>query len=250
MRRLVTILAAMGLAICAAAYASTELVPDLPKVDRFEAVKSAELKGDLARVHENYWIAVSYYQQALRADPQNAELNNKLGIVELKLNNRIPARKQFLLAVKYDPRNVSALNNLGAVSYLDKKYKPAVRYLKQALALDESSAPSHLNLAEAWMGMGQVDHAMTEYTRALELDADILNANNGGTIAQVTTPEQRARVSFLIAKAYAKRGNIEGALEYLGRAKDGHFPELANVYSDQDFSALWQDPRLAKIVKR
>ena len=250
MRRIVMMLAAMGLGLSASAYANTELAGDLPKVDRFEAVKSAELKGDLARIHENYWIAVSYYQQALRADPRNSELNNKLGIVELKLNNRGPARKQFSLAIKYDARNVSAPNNLGAVSFLDKKYKPAVRYLKQALVLDESSAPSHLNLAEAWMAMGEADHAMTEYARALELDADILNTNNGGTIAQVTTPEQRARVSYLIAKAYARRGNFEGALEYLGRAKDGHFPELANVYTDNDFSALWQDPRLEKIVKR
>jgi tetratricopeptide (TPR) repeat protein len=254
MRRIVMIVAAMGLALSPAAYASTEpsteLGPDMPKVDKFEAVKGAELKGDLARIHENYWIAVSYYEQALRADPKNSELYNKLGIAELKLNNRAPARKEFGLALKYDPRNASALNNLGAVSYLDKRYKPAVRYLKQALALDESNAPAHLNLAESWMALSQIDHAMTEYTRALELDADILTPSNEGTIAQVTTPEQRARVSFLIAKAYARRGNIDGALEYLGRAKDGKFPQLANVYSDQDFSALWQDPRLEKIVKR
>jgi tetratricopeptide (TPR) repeat protein len=243
-------MAAMNMAVGTAAFASSELAPDLPKVDRFEAVKQAELKGDLARIHENYWIAVSYYEQALKADPQNSELNNKLGIVELKLNNRIPARKQFALAVKYDPRNVSALNNLGAVSFLDKKYKPAVRYLKQALALDETSAPSHLNLAESWMAMGQIDHAMTEYTRALELDADILTPSNEGVIAQVTTPEQRARVDYLIAKAYARRGNVEGALEYLGRAKENKFAQLASVYSDQDFSALWQDPRLGKIIKR
>jgi tetratricopeptide (TPR) repeat protein len=250
MRRLVMIVAALSLALCAAANASTELVPDLPKVDRIEAIKEAELKGDLARIHESYWIAVSYYEQALKTDPQNSELNNKLGIVELKLNNRAIAHKQFGLAIKYDPRNASALNNMGAVSFLDKKYKPAVRYLKQALVLDESSAPAHLNLAESWMAMGQVDHAMTEYTRALELDADILTPSNEGTIAQVTTPEQRARVSYLIAKAYARRGNLEGALEYLGRARQGNFPKLSNVYSDQDFSALWQDPRLAKIVKR
>jgi len=250
MRKLIMKMAAIGLAFCPAAYASTELAPDLPKVDKFEAVKAAELKGDLARIHENYWIAVSYYEEALRADPENSELYNKLGIVELKLNNRGPARKEFTLAVKYDPRNISALNNLGAVSFLDRKYKPAVRYLKQALALDESSAPSHLNLAEAWMAMGQVDYAMTEYTRALELDADILTSNNEGVIAQVTTPEQRARVNYLIAKAYARRGNVDGALEYLGRAKEGNFAQLASVYNDQDFSALWQDPRLSKIVKR
>jgi tetratricopeptide (TPR) repeat protein len=250
MRRILMMFAALALAFCSAAYASTELAPDLPKVDKFEAVKGAELKGDLARIHENYWIAVSYYEQALRADPTNSELYNKLGIAELKLNNRAPARKQFILAVKYDPRNVSAINNLGAVSFLDKRYKPAVRYLKQALALDESNAPAHLNLAESWMELGQVDHAMTEYTRALELDADILTPSNEGTIAQVSTPEQRARVSYLIAKAYARRGNLDGALEYLGRAKEGKFPQLADVYSDQDFSALWQDPRLEKIVKR
>ena len=250
MRRLVMMFAAMGLAMSAAAYASTELNPDLPKVDKFEAIKGAELKGDLARIRENYWIAVSWYEEALKSDPKNSELYNKLGIVELKLNNRGPARKEFGLALKYDPRNASVLNNLGAVSFLDKRYKPAVRYLKQALALDESSAPSHLNLAESWMAMGQVDHAMTEYTRALELDADILTPSNEGTIAQVTTPEQRARVAYLIAKAYARRGNLDGALEYLGRAKEGNFAQIANVYSDQDFSGLWQDPRLAKIVKR
>ena len=120
----------------------------------------------------------------------------------------------------------------------------------QALELDESSAPSHLNMAEAWMGLGEVDRAMTEYARALELDADILSEGAGGITAQVTTPEQRARVSYLIAKAYAKRGNLDGALEYLRRAKDGHFADLGRVYKDQEFAALWPDPRLEQIVKR
>lgn len=250
MQRIVMMFAAMGLALCAAPYARTELLPDLLKMDKLEAAKAEELKGDLARAHNDYWSAVSSYQRALRIDPRNAEIYNKLGIVELKLGYRAPARKYFAQALRYDSRNVSALNNLGAVAFLDKKYKPAVHYLKQALELDESCAPSHLNLAEAWMGMGEVDHAMTEYTRALELDADILTSGGDGSIAQVSTPEQRARVSYLIAKANAKRGNLEGALEYLRRAKEGSYPHLASVYTDQDFSALWQDPRLAKIVRR
>jgi len=91
---------------------------------------------------------------------------------------------------------------------------------------------------------------MTEYTRALELDADILSSNPGAVVAHVSTPEQRARVAFTIAKAYAKRGNLEGSLEYLRRAKEGNFPDLKKVYGDQTFAALWDDPRLEKIVKR
>ena len=250
MRRLVMLLAALSLGICAAPYARAEALADLPRTDPLDTAKAAELKGDLARAHDNYQEAILHYQKVLRADPKNVAVWNKMGIAELKLRNRGAARKDFQKALKYDPRSVSALNNLGAVAYLDKKYKLAIQYLKKALELDESSAPSHLNMAEAWMGLVEVDRAMTEYARALELDADILSEGAGGITAQVTTPEQRARVSYLIAKAYAKRGNLDGALEYLRRAKDGHFADLSRVYKDQEFAALWPDPRLQQIVKR
>jgi len=250
MRRIVMLLAALSLGMCVTPYARAEALADLPRTDPLDTAKAAELKGDLARAHDNYQEAIVYYQKALRTDPKNVGIWNKMGIAELKLKNRGAAKKDFQKALKYDPRNVSALNNLGAVAYLDKKYKLAVQYLKKALELDESSAPSHLNMAEAWMGLGEVDRAMTEYARALELDADILSEGAGGITAQVTTPEQRARVSYLIAKAYAKRGNLDGALEYLRRAKDGHFADLGRVYKDQEFAALWPDPRLEQIVKR
>jgi len=250
MQRLKMILAATSLAMCAVPSVRADFSLDLPRTEAQQVSKSAELKGDLARVHSQYALAVSYYQKAVKADPHNASLLNKLGISELKTGDRGAARKHFSQAVKYDPRNVSALNNLGAVAFLNRKFKPAVRYFKQALELDESSAPAHLNLAEVWMAMDEVDRAMTEYGRALELDADILAESQSGISAQIATPEQRARVAYLIAKAYAKRGNLDGALEYLKRAKDGHFAELARVYKDQEFAALWPDPRLAKIVKQ
>jgi tetratricopeptide (TPR) repeat protein len=223
---------------------------DLPRLDASQVAKSLEMKGDLERVHNNYVLAISNYQQALRAEPKNPQILNKLGISELKSGERGTARKHFSQALKSDPHNISALNNLGAVYCLDKKYKNAVKYLKQALELNEASAPAHLNLAEAWMGLDQIDRAMTEYARALELDADILNEGASGISARVSTPEQRARVNFLIAKAYAKRGNIEGALEYLKRARDGRFPDMSRVYKDQEFALLWPDPRLEKLVKR
>ncbi|MGC1424593.1 MAG: tetratricopeptide repeat protein [Terracidiphilus sp.] len=237
-----------SLAICVAPLIRAETSLDLPKND--EIVKSAESKGDLERVHNNYLMAISYYQQALRVNPRDPNLLNKLGISELKLGDRGQAKKYFSRALKADPKNISALNNLGAVAYLDKKYKTAVKYLKQALELDESSAPAHLNLAESWMGLNQIERAMTEYARAIELDADILSESQTGISARVSTPAQRAAVDYLIAKAYAKRGNSEGALEYLKRAKAEHFADLNRVYKDQEFASLWVDPRLQTIVKR
>jgi tetratricopeptide (TPR) repeat protein len=223
---------------------------DVPATDKVQLSRAQELKGDAARLKSNNSEAVYYYRNALHMNSQNSALLNKLAVAELQSGERGAARKHLNQAVKVDPRNVPAWNNLGVLACLERKYSASVRYLKNALALQESNASAHLNMAEAWFGLGEVDRAMTEYTRALELDADILSSNPGAVVAHVSTPEQRARVAFTIAKAYAKRGNIEGALTYLQRAKEGNFPDLKKVYEDQTFAALWEDPRLQKIVKR
>jgi len=250
MKRLVMMLAATSLVMLTAPFGRTETVPDTPKMDKLEAARVAEENGDLARLHKDKLKAAAYYQAAIRNSRQNASLYNKLGIVELQLGERGQARKQFAQAVKLDSHLVAAINNLGAVALLDKKYKPAAGYFKQALALDESVASTHLNLAEAWLGLNETDRAMTEYARALELDADVLTNSEGGAIAQIMTPEQHAHVLYMIAKSYMKRGNLDGALDYLGRAKESHYHDLASVYNDPDFAPLWKDPRLAKIVTR
>jgi Flp pilus assembly protein TadD len=250
MQRLALILTALVLAVGPGMSAASESAADIPSTDKTTPAKTAEQKGDVARSRNDYVTAAYYYQRAVRIDPQNSNLWNKLAVSEFKLGNKSPARKHFNQAVKCDPGNAIALNNLGALFLTEKKYNPAVRYLKQALALDETNATAHLNIAEAWMGLGDVERAMTEYTRALELDADILKSAQNGIVAQVSTPEQRARLDYLIAKAYARRGNLEGALEYLRRAKEGRYPDLAKVYTDQEFAALWQDPRLSSVIKR
>jgi tetratricopeptide (TPR) repeat protein len=245
---MMTIVAA-SLLIFAAPYAMADPVTDATKADKLAAAKVAEEKGDLAGAHNNYEIAAVYYQIALRTDHRNAVLYNKLGIAQLQLHQRGPARKNFQVALKCDPQSAAAVNNLGAVALIGKKYKVAMDYFKQALAMDELVASTHVNLGEAWMGLNEVDRAMTEYARALELDADVFSDTQGGSQIQLSSPAQRARINYLIAKSYMKRGNIEGALDYLTRARDLHYPDLVKVYSDPDFSPLWKDPRLAKIIK-
>jgi Flp pilus assembly protein TadD len=243
-------LAAMSLLMSAAAYAKTNPASAAAKRDRIEAARVAEEKGDLARMHKDYESAISHYASAVRVNTDSAELYNKMGIAELQLKDWGSARRYFSKAMKLNPQFFAPLNNMGVLELLNKRYKAAINDFKQALALDETNAHTHLNLAGAWMGLNNVDYAMTEYARALELDADVLSTTPEGIVAQTSTPEQRARISYLIAKSYMKRGNTTGALEYLRRAKDGRYPNMADVYKDPVFTPLWDDPRLAKIVKR
>jgi Flp pilus assembly protein TadD len=243
-------LAAMSLLIGAAAYAKTNPATAAAKKDKQAAARLAEEKGDLDRMHKDYESAVSHYQSALKVNTKSAALYNKMGIAELQLKENALARKYFGRAMKYDPQFFAPINNMGVLDLLDRRYRSSVNFFKQALALDETNAHTHLNLANAWMGLGEVDYAMTEYARALELDADVLSTSSEGVVAQVSTPEQRARIAFLIAKSYMKKGNLDGALEYLRRAKEGNYPDMASVWKDPAFTALWTDPRLPKIVKR
>jgi len=222
---------------------------DLPKGISLETASAAEQKGDIARAHEDFQSAIAYYQRALRVSGADAQLYNKLGIAQLSLKEFGPARKSFQEAIKTDPHDANALNNLGALMCIQKKYKPALTDLRQALELDEANASYHVNMAEAWVGLNEIDRAMNEYARAMELDPDVFDSGNGGMIAQLRTADQIARTDFLIAKLYAQRGNVEGALDYLHRAKDGHYPQMSDVYTDKEFASLWKDPRLQTIVK-
>jgi tetratricopeptide (TPR) repeat protein len=250
MKTFATMLVAASLLILAAPCGLAEPAAGAAAPDKMTKARIEEEKGDLARAHSNYDMAAFHYANALRIDRENSDLYDKVGVAEMKLKGMKSARKHFNLALKYNPRDAVALNNLGAVAYLTKKNKQAIGYFKQALALNEASASTHLNLAEAWLALGDTDRAMTEYARALELNADLLNGNPDGIQARISTPEQRARVSYQLAKAYMKRGNLDGALEYLRRAKEYRYHDLAKVYTDQEFAPLWKDPRLAKIIKR
>lgn len=80
--------------------------------DKAEAARKAELRGDLARAHQEFAVAGAYYYAAIHAAGPNASLYNKLGIVQLQQNNRGAARKDFAQAVKLDPQLIPPVNNL------------------------------------------------------------------------------------------------------------------------------------------
>jgi len=71
-----------------------------------------------------------------------------------------------------------------------KKYKSAIEFFKQALAMDESLAATHVNLAEAWIGLGRWIAAMTEYARALNLTPNL--SDRIMELSPRSAPEQTA----------------------------------------------------------
>jgi len=213
------------------------------------SVAELEKAGDAARAQKNYDLAITYFQAGLRKDHKNAVLYNKLGLAELKNDDLTAARISFEKAARQNSKYAEAVNNIGAVEYMKKNYGAAAKYFKKAVALDETYATYHVNLGAAWFSQKKMDRAIAEYTRAMELDPDAFRQDSRvGITAQISSPEERAQYSYLLAKAYAKRGDLEGCLQCLKKAKEDGYRNLANVYKDEEFSRMRDNPKLQEVV--
>ncbi|MFZ0864132.1 MAG: tetratricopeptide repeat protein [Candidatus Sulfotelmatobacter sp.] len=212
-------------------------------------VAQLENAADLARARKDYPLAIQYFQTALKKDRKNSALYNKMGLAQLKNNDLRAARLSFESAVKLNSKFADAVNNIGAVDYMNKNYGAAAKHFKKAVALDETRASFHVNLGAAWFSQKKLDRALAEYSRAMELDPDALRQESrAGVVAQISSPEERARYSYMLAKIYAKRGDVDGCLQCLRKAKEEGYRDLANVYKDEDFSRMRDDPKLHEVV--
>ncbi len=237
--------------VCAAKSAPDPQQPALSSL----TVEELEKQGDALRGQKNYQEAVQYYKAAIKKDKKNAVLYNKMGMAKLQIgvasnpHNLRPAKSDFEKAAKLDRNYAEPLNNIGFVMYSEREYMSAVRYYKKALALKEDSASFHVNLAVAWFKLENMERASAEFARGLELDPNVLERfSQTGIAVQVTTPEERARYSFFLARMYARHGDIERCLLSLKKAKEEGYGKMNDVYKDPEFANIRLDARLAEIV--
>jgi tetratricopeptide (TPR) repeat protein len=92
-----------------------------------------------------------------------------------------------------DPDNANILNLLGLVFYRQKKYDRAVEYIKRALAI-APDAYFYLNLGNIYYDMGEIDNAISEYNKSLELE------------------KNNIKVLFSLAECYKRKNNFESAI--------------------------------------
>jgi len=230
-------------------YSAAAPAPEQAGIRADATVAELEKAGDQARAVKDYNLAIDYFQVALRKDRKNAVLYNKMGMAQFQKGDLVSARAAFERSVKLNSKYAEAVSNIGAVDFKVKNYGSAAKYFKKAVALDETHATFHVNLGATWFSQKKMERAIAEYMRALELDPDALrHESRVGVVAQIASPEERAQYSYLLAKAYAKRGDVEGCLQCLKRAKEDGFRNLANVYKDEEFSRLRENPKLQEVV--
>ena len=186
---------------------------------KYESAKTAgrgiKEPGEEYYKQGDYASALKELLKAEALYPDDAFLQNDLGLT-YKAKKRLDlAAKHFKKALEIKPDYAPAKNNLGTV-YLDKKeWDTAIKYFKE-VSENMLYATPHLamaNLGWAYYNKKQYTLSETYYLKALDLDPKFINAQRG------------------LGLTYIALGRIDEAVKILERAvKD--YPKVALLYDD------------------
>ncbi|HWR34618.1 MAG TPA: tetratricopeptide repeat protein [Clostridia bacterium] len=223
--------------------------PPRPPVSLTTATpQELEARGDELRDVKDYLQAIDYYNAAIRRQP-TAVLQNKIGMAYISMQRYDKAQDALKRAIKMNKTYAEAYNNLGVVYHLKKKYGPAVKNYRKALELNEQSASFHSNLGTVYIERKEYEKGTAEYQRAFDLDPSVFErSSRSGVSARMSSPEDRARFNYLVARLYAKQGNLDKSLLYLRRAMEEGFPDIGKVYTDAEFATLRADQRFTELM--
>ena len=224
------------------------ITPPPPPFDPNASAQELEQKADVLRAEKRYLDSLDAYRAALAKEP-SAHLWNKEGFVLLLMSRYPEAKKSFDRAIKADKKAPEAYNNRAFIEYNNKKYGRAIKDYKRALALQPNNATFHKNLAASYFDRHDFKEATAEYRTAFQLDPTIFEHTSGfGVMAQSSSPEDRARFWFMVAKLYARSGDVDHSLEYLRKAMEEGFKDYKQLYTEEEFATLRADKRFTDLM--
>jgi predicted O-linked N-acetylglucosamine transferase (SPINDLY family) len=117
-------------------------------------------------------------RQLLRADPDNPDALNLLGVMAHQAGSNEIAAELIGKAARLDPSNPNFLNNLGEASRASGRWEEAVARYDEALAIKPDHVGALSNRGNALQQIGRNDEAIASYREAISLKPDFAEAHN------------------------------------------------------------------------
>src|ERR1051326_1485218 len=119
---------------------------------RAEALKE---QGNTYYDHGDYQQAIAAYQNALKLDPNDADVYNNLGAAYFNLNKATEATAAFQKSISLKSDDAEAFNNLGASLYKAGRYQEASEAFLRAVRLTPNDADALNNLGAVYYVLEQ-----------------------------------------------------------------------------------------------
>jgi type IV pilus assembly protein PilF len=132
-------------------------------------VEAKKTMGDRLMQEGQPDAALQEWLEAAKEDPENAELQNAIGIAYRNLRDLDKAIYHFLKALRLKPNYPEAENNLGTVYLMKKQWDKAITSFEKAALnpLYRSPYVAYTNLGYAYHELGEYEKAIEYYGKAI-----------------------------------------------------------------------------------
>jgi tetratricopeptide (TPR) repeat protein len=121
------------------------------------SVSSAAAHGGISKLPDS--VQIMQYKMLLYMDSDDIATRNNLAMAYFRSNELTEATQQLQEVLKLDANNFDALDGMGIVLLRQKKGAEAVKYLKQASALNDKDMMVHVHLSLAHQMLNQPELA-------------------------------------------------------------------------------------------
>jgi arylsulfatase A-like enzyme/Flp pilus assembly protein TadD len=195
------------------------------------------LLGRVEEKRGDHKKALTYFEKAFRLEPNNVQLKLSLAQSLIKNGQRERAVNmcQALLddqAIIANPSNAGILSKIGLIFMDGNRLEQALKVLLDSVSLDDSNAETWNNLGVVYYRRKDYPKAREAYNRAVRLDPEFASAfNNLGTLYLRTflergDPEMLPKAIFAFDRAIGNDSRLASA--YNGRASAFKFSNRAS----------------------
>ena len=205
-----------------------------------------ELLGDIAAAHQQFRAAISDYGKA----PQmTAVLWDKTGVAYEMLRDFGDAVRCYKEALKLNPNFAQVYNNLGTLYGLVQNWGKADKNYRMALKLDPDSPRFLMNFGTNLLAQHKFAKGWDAYRRALAIDPAVFGDGGGPVVGSAASVHNRGAMYYYIALGCTRTGDSQCAVENLRAAIDRGFASAKVIAADRRFISLHGNPAFQQLVK-
>jgi tetratricopeptide (TPR) repeat protein len=141
--------------------------------DNYSYVRASLNLGRLLKEQKKYDEAIEILRNAIKEEPENAQLYNESGLVYMGSEHLDYAEKFFNKALTVQQRYPEASTNLGIVYLKQGKLARAIKQFEETLAKDDNFAGAQYNYGCALILNGFYEKAAAHLQKAIALDPDL-----------------------------------------------------------------------------
>ncbi|HUP44539.1 MAG TPA: tetratricopeptide repeat protein [Thermoanaerobaculia bacterium] len=241
---------------------------------RSAARQAILLDPDLAEGHAALGFISFYYdwnwsegeaslRRAIELGPSNGNYRQLLSNLLIATGRTEEAIEQMKRAVEADPASLMVRTVLGRQYVLARDYERGIEILEETLALDNTFAAAHGNLAVAYLGLGRIDEAKRSLQELLRRNpgpqqlawlayAVAAGGDREGAERHLVEARQASNNGafphYDVAAVYVALGDFDRAFDHLGAAKRHRYSGLVWIHVDRRLDPLRSHPRFQKLV--